>query len=63
MEKIIRKKWEWEYKEKIDSRLSESDIKKAINHKVANIIIELEHNPINYVIDDKKAQNFGNQQL
>ena len=44
-----RKKWIWDLNEIIDPMLSERDIKKAINKKLAYIIVELEHNPVSYI--------------
>ena len=42
-------KWEWKLTNIIDPRLDENQIKEEVNRKLAYIIIELEHNPINYI--------------
>lgn len=44
------KKWKWKFSETIDINLSEKEISDLINKKLAYIIIELEHNPANYVV-------------
>lgn len=48
-----RKKWEWDLREIINPMLSEEEISNAINRKLAYIIVELEHNPVNYIKVDK----------
>lgn len=51
-----KKKWTWVLTETIDPSLSEKDIKTIVNKKLAHIIIELEHNPVNYLIKDMNKE-------
>lgn len=55
-EKNKKKRWTWDLTEIIDPMLSEKEIKKAINRKLAYIIVELEHNPVSYI---KVEKNIG----
>lgn len=48
-----KKKWTWDLTETIDPMLSEKEIKKVINRKLAYIIVELEHNPVSYIKVEK----------
>lgn len=50
-----KKKWIWDLTEIIDPMLSEKEIKKAINKKLAYIIVELEHNPVSYIKVEKNT--------
>lgn len=43
------RKWSWDVKDIIDPHLTEKEISDVINRKLAYIIIELEHNPVNYI--------------
>ena len=43
----------WILEEVIDPRLTEEDIKKIVNKKLAKIIIELEHNPVSFINYEK----------
>lgn len=52
-----KKKWTWVLKETIDPSLSKEDIKTIVNKKIAHIIIELEHNPVSYLIKDMSNSN------
>lgn len=45
--------WKWELTESINPMLSEDEIKNLINKKLAYIIVELEHSPVNYIKVDK----------
>ncbi len=48
-----KRKWTWELTEVINPMLSEGEISDLVNRKLAYIILELEHNPINYIKVDK----------
>lgn len=52
-EKVKKISDKWDLHEMIDPRLSEEEIKKIINKKLAQIIIELEHNPISFIKKEK----------
>ena len=52
-----KKKWTWELTETIDPSLSEEEIETIVNKKLAYIIIELEHNPVSYLIKDIEKEN------
>ena len=39
----------WIRNDIIDPNLTEEDLKNIINHKLAYIIVEMEHSPINYI--------------
>ena len=51
-----KKKWTWELTETIVPMMTEEEISNAINRKLAYIIVELEHNPVNYI---KLEENTG----
>lgn len=51
-EKRKIKKYEWELTEVINPSLTEEEIKHEFNKKLAYIIIELEHNPVNYILKE-----------
>lgn len=54
-EKNKKKKWTWELTETINPMLSEEEISDVINRKLAYIIVELEHNPVNYIKIEKNT--------
>ena len=43
------RKWTWEVTDIINPIFTEEEIGDVINRKLAYIIIELEHNPVNYI--------------
>ena len=51
--------WTWEEHDIIDPMLSEEEISDKINQKLAYIIIELEHNPINHFINSENLKNIN----
>ena len=51
-----KRSWKWELTETIVPMMSEEEISNAINRKLAYIIVELEHNPVNYI---KLEENTG----
>lgn len=51
-------KKKWKLYEIINPSLSEKEICDIINKKIANIIIELEHNPVNYIKVEKTNNEY-----